>query len=385
MPDNLISILACSIFALAGCSDTGHRPMTSRLQVAPFGVTPDRAEVSVFTLTNSHGVEIRAVNLGAIIVSLRVPDQRGQMDDIVLGFDNLQGYLDEHPYFGAIVGRYANRIANGQFTIDDSAHMLARNDGPNHLHGGLRGFDKVVWTAEAIESPEGASVRFSHISPDGDEGYPGRLEARVTYTLTDGNELVIDYEATTDRPTPVNLTQHSYFNLAGAGTGDVLDHEVTIFADHLTPIDSTLIPTGEIRAVQGTPFDFTAPEAIGRRIDAADPQLRRAGGYDHNFVLKRPPGDSLVLAAIVREPSTGRVMHIRTTEPGIQFYTGNFLDGSITGKGGRAYGHRGGFCLETQHFPDSPNRPEFPSVILEPGQTYRSRTVYWFGVENGSE
>jgi aldose 1-epimerase len=359
--------------------------MKTRIEQAPFGTASDGSQLHVFTLTNTDGTEIRATNYGGIILALRTRDARGNMDDIVLGFDSLEPYLKEHPYFGAIVGRYANRISNGRFSIGDSTYSLATNDGPNHLHGGIRGLDKVVWAAEPNEAPDSVSVRFTYTSPAGEEGYPGTLRIQVIYTLTTKNELAIDYEATADQATPVNLTQHSYFNLAGAGSGDVLDHEISIFADHFTPVDSTLIPTGEIRRVVGTPFDFTRPTAIGTRIRQDNPQLRRAGGYDHNFVLAMAPADVPRLAATVRDPSSGRVMHVRTTEPGLQFYTGNFLDGTLVGKGGRAYEHRGGFCLETQHFPDSPNRPEFPSVILEPGETYRSRTIYWFGTHNEPE
>ncbi len=352
----------------------------ARISQAPFGSTPDGAAVKAFTFTNAHGVEVRAITYGAIIVSLRVPDRAGQMDDIVLGYDSLDAYLRASPYFGAIVGRYGNRIAKGRFTLDGKTYQLATNNGANHLHGGIKGFDKVVWQAEPFQSDSGVGVAFSHISPDGEEGYPGTLAARVTYTLTDRDELIVDYHATTDKPTPVNLTQHSYFNLAGDGRRDILGHELWINADSFTPVDSTLIPTGAIAPVEGTPFEFRTPTAIGARIGADDQQLRFGGGYDHNFVL-RDEDASPSHAARVVEPSTGRTLDIYTTEPGIQFYSGNFLDGSITGKGGHVYRHRYGFCLETQHYPDSPNHLQFPSTIVRPGQEYRSRTVFVFGVQ----
>jgi aldose 1-epimerase len=350
---------------------------------AAFGTTRDGKSVDLYTLTNAHGIEVRAITYGGIIISLRVPDKGGQFDDVVLGYDSLDGYLTVSPYFGAIIGRYGNRIAKGKFTLDGKAYALATNDGPNHLHGGVKGFDKVVWQAESLEGKDGVGVVFTYTSPDGEEGYPGNLAAKVTYTLTDQNELSFDYQATTDKATPLNLTQHTYFNLAGDGKRDILGHELTLSSDHFTPIDKTLIPTGEIRSVQGTPFDFTKPTAIGARINEPDEQLIFGRGYDHNFVLIRK-GEGLSLAARVYDPTTGRVMEAYTTEPGVQFYSGNFLDGTITGKQGHVYKQRYGFCLETQHFPDSPNKPSFPSTILRPGQTYHSRTVYKFSVETPS-
>jgi aldose 1-epimerase len=353
----------------------GATPAITR---AGFGRTPDGQPVESFTLTNARGIEVRAITFGDIIVSVRVPDRDGRLDDVVLGHDDLDGYLAKSAYLGALVGRYANRIAGGRFTLDGRTYPLATNNGPNHLHGGVRGFDKHVWKAEPFERPGAAGVVFTRRSPDGEEGYPGNLDVRVTYTLTDRNDLSFEYFATTDKPTVVNLSQHSYFNLAGDGKRDVLGHELTIDADRFTPVDKTLIPTGVLAPVAGTPFDFRKPTAIGLRIGADDEQLRIGGGYDHNFVLNRRR-EGLTHAARVFEPTTGRTMDIATTEPGVQFYTGNFLDGSIKGKGGRAYGRRYGFCLETQHFPDSPNQARFPSTVLRPGQQYRSQTVLTFG------
>jgi aldose 1-epimerase len=354
-------------------------PAKGRAQVtrAAFGSTPDGQAVELFTLTNARGLEARVINYGGIIVSLRVPDRAGHLGDIVLGHDDLKGYVDHPSYFGCIVGRYGNRIAKGLFVLDGTTYRLATNNGPNHLHGGKRGFDKVVWKAEPSQGAGRAGVVLTYTSPDGEEGYPGTLAARVTYTLTDKGELAFEYFATTDKPTPVNLTQHSYFNLAGEGTRDVLDHQLTIDADRYTPVDATLIPTGALAPVAGTPFDFRKATAIGERIGAKDEQIARGGGYDHNYVLNRKgPG----LAKVIRlaEPTTGRVMEVSTTEPGVQFYSGNFLDGTFTGKAGHIYRHRYGLCLETQHFPDSPNQPSFPSTILRPGAEYRSKTVLTF-------
>ncbi len=347
---------------------------------APFGVLPSGDSVRVFTLTNANGVELRAIDYGGIVVSLRTPDRNGELGDIVLGYDDLDGYLKSSPYFGALVGRYANRIAKGRFALDGATYQLATNNGPNALHGGLKGFDKVLWRSEIRQDSSGVGVGFRYTSQDGEEGYPGTLSVEVTYMLTDRNELAIDYRATTDKATPINLSQHSYFNLGGDGSGEVLGHVVTIDADRFTPVDTTLIPTGELGSVAGTPFDFRQGVTIGARIGEPDRQLTIAGGYDHNFVLNRG-GPGLAHAARVVEPKGGRTLDVATTEPGLQFYTGNFLDGSLTGKGGHVYRHRNGFCLETQHFPDSPNQPAFPSTILRPGAEYRSRTVYTFGVE----
>jgi len=348
---------------------------------AVFGTTPAGETVDVYTLTNAQGMEVRAITFGGIITSLRVPDRDGKFDDVALGFDNLEGYLKNPPFLGAIIGRYGNRIAKGRFTLDGKTYTLAINNSPNHLHGGIKGFNKAVWKAESFKKDEAVGVIFTHTSPDGDEGYPGALSVRVTYTLTPQNQLEVDYEATTDKATPLNLTQHTYFNLAGDGSRDVLDHVVTIHASRFTPVDATLIPTGELASVEGTALDFRMPNAIGARIGSTDPQVRLGNGYDHNFVLDRN-AEGLVPAAHVVEPTTGRVLDVSTTEPGMQFYTGNFLDGSLTGKAGHVYKRRMGFCLETQHFPDSPNKPAFPSTILRPGETFRSKTIFAFSVNH---
>jgi aldose 1-epimerase len=366
------------LLTLAGCSQTTVTKEGSVTQ-AVFGKTPEGESVDVYTLTNSEGMEVRAITFGGVITSIRVPDRSGKFDDVALGFDSLEGYLKNPPYFGSIIGRYGNRIARGRFTLDGKTYSLAVNNGPNHLHGGIKGFDKVVWKAESFKNPDSVGIVFTHTSPDGDEGYPGNLSLRVTYTLNNKNEIAFDYEATTDKATPVNLTQHTYFNLAGDGSRDILDHVMTIAASRFTPVDQTLIPTGELASVADTPFDFRFPTAIGARIAATDPQIGYGNGYDHNFVIDRT-SDGIVFAAHVEEPSTGRVLEISTTEPGIQFYTGNFLDGSLTGKAGHVYKQRMGFALETQHFPDSPNKPDFPSTILKPGETYRSKTVFAFSV-----
>lgn len=376
------AVILCQI--VVGARAQSARPAASKgpdVTRASFGKTPDGKAVDIYTITNTHGVEIKAITYGGIITSLKVPDRAGTLGDVVLGFATLAGYVNDPPppYFGAIIGRYGNRIGKAQFTLDGKTYKLAANNGPNHLHGGNKGFDKVVWAAEPLKTAEGAGVALTRTSPDGEEGYPGNLKVRVTYTLTDKNELIVDYHATTDKATPVNLTHHSYFNLAGEGSGDILGHELTIDADRYTPVDDTLIPTGQLAPVRGTPFDFRKATAIGARIDNNDPQLKNGKGYDHNWVLNRT-GAGLQHAAHVVEPKTGRTLDIATTEPGIQFYSGNFLDGTITGRGGHMYKHRTGFCLETQHFPDSPNKPSFPSTTLKPGQEYSTKTVFTFGV-----
>jgi aldose 1-epimerase len=383
-----ISLAPIALLNQIGCtskpaSTPGVAAVTHELRRAPFGRTADGQPVELFTLTNAHGVEVQLTNYGGIITALKTPDRSGRFDDIVLGYDSLNGYLRNSPYFGAIVGRYGNRIAKGRFTLDGTTYHLAINNGPNSLHGGIRGFDKVVWNAEPFRNDGAEGVALEYTSADMEEGYPGTLRARVTYSLTEDNRLIVDYQATSDKPTPINLTQHSYWNLAGDGSRDILAHVLTINADSMTPVDSTLIPTGEILQVAGTPFDFRTPMAIGARIDQRqNTQIRYGGGYDHNFVLNRGGAatGSLLHAAHVAEPSTGRTLDIFTTEPGIQFYSGNFLDGTITGKAGHIYRHRYGLALETQHYPDSPNHPNFPSTILRPGQQYRSRTVFAFGV-----
>jgi aldose 1-epimerase len=347
-----------------------------------FGKTGDGRPVDLYTLTNSKGMEVRAMTYGGIIVSLRVPDKNGKMADVVLGHDNLDGYLVNPPYFGAIVGRYANRIANGTFTLDGAKYTLPKNDGPNTLHGGLTGFNKVIWEASEFKNKKGVGVAFSYLSKDGEEGFPGNLTVKVSYTLTDENQLMLDYAATTDKATPINLSQHSYFNLAGEGSGDILGHELTLNADRFTPVDKTLISTGELRAVQGTPLDFSKPTTIGARINDPYEQLVVGRGYDHNFVINRKDSDNgLTLAARAHEPTSGRILEVFTTQPAVQFYSGNFLDGTIVGKQGHAYKQRTGFCLETQHYPDSPNHPDFPSTILRPGKTFHSQTVFKFSTE----
>jgi aldose 1-epimerase len=339
---------------------------------APFG-TADGQPVELYTLKNAKGVTVKVMSYGTIVTELLVPDKEGKPADVALGFDTLEGYLGGHPYFGATVGRYANRIAKGKFVLDGTEYTLATNNGPNHLHGGKKGFDKVVWKAEVLPSRTPA-VKFSYRSPDGEEGYPGNLDVTCTYTLTNENELRIDFTATTDKPTIVNLAHHGYFNLAGHAAGDILGHELMIAGDHYTATDDTLIPTGEIKPVKGTPFDFTQPTAIGARIAMAG---GNPVGYDLNYVLRavEPPPFP---AARVREPKSGRVMEVLTTEPGIQFYSGNFLDGTNKGKGGAVYQKHAGFCLEAQKFPDSPNKPNFPSAVLRPGQTYKQTTIYKF-------
>jgi len=363
--------------ALVFCSCKAKGKMGMDVKKEAFGRTPDGREVELYTLTNANGLKAKIMTYGAIVVSLEVPDRNGNLADIVLGYDTLDEYIKNNPYFGAIVGRYGNRIGKARFTLNGVEYKLAANNGENHLHGGIKGFDKVVWDAEPVRQKNAVGVKLTYLSKDGEENYPGNLSCTVIYTLTNKDELKISYEAETDKATPINLTHHSYFNLAGHGARDILDHELTLKADRFLPVDSGLIPTGELRSVKGTVMDFTKPTAIGARIGADYKQLRFGKGYDHNWVLNSSDG-SLALAAKVYEPTTGRVMEIYTTEPGIQFYSGNFLDGSNIGKGGKVYKHRYGFCLETQHFPDSPNEPNFPSVILNPGQKYIHVTVHKF-------
>lgn len=359
-----------------GSNEGGEKPA---IQSSLFGTLPDGTEITSYTLTNSGGIEMKVITYGAIITSLKVPDKEGNAEDIVLGYDNLEGYLESSPYFGAVIGRYGNRIANGSFMLDSQQYKLATNNGPNHLHGGEKGFDKVVWKAEEIEEEKGVGLLFTRRSLDMEEGYPGNLDVTVRYFLTHDNTLEFDYFGRTDKRTIVNLTQHSYFNLS-AMEEDILNHELMINADIFLPVDSTLIPVGEQKPVADTPFDFTSPKPVGRDILKDHEQLKFGIGYDHCWVLNRDDNE-LSLAATLYEPRSGRFMEVQTTEPGIQFYSGNFLDGSITGKGNKVYNQRTGLCLETQHFPDSPNQPGFPGVVLNPGEEYRSRTVLKFTVK----
>lgn len=379
----LSAALATGAVAIGGCSrPASEGPVQTPSPVltqAPFDQTKENQVVDMITLKNSKGVELKILTYGGIIMSLRTPDRTGAFDDIVLGFDDLKSYESDSPYFGCIIGRYGNRIAKGRFTLDGTTYKLATNNNENHLHGGVKGWDKAVWGFE-IQNRTNMSVTFSHTSKDGDEGYPGTVNAKVTYTLTDDNKLIVDYQATTDKATVINLTQHSYFNLAGTKANDILGHELMLNAAQYTPVDPTLIPTGAIASVENTPFDFRTSTPIGARINADNEQIKRGLGYDHNWVLTRT-GAGLSEAARVYEPTTGRTMTIETTEPGIQFYSGNFLDGKLKGKGGRVYPHRSGFCLETQHYPDSPNHANFPTTVLRPGETYTSQTVFTFGVK----
>lgn len=373
-----------SLALLAAVAGSVAAAPTPKISQKPFGKMPDGTTVTLYTLTNASGAQVQITNYGGTVVSVKVPDRKGKFDDVVLGFDSLAGYMGEgNPYFGALIGRYANRIAKGKFTLDGANYTLAVNNTPNSLHGGKKGFDKVVWTAISVApSAEGSvGLELSYQSKNGEEGYPGSLYVKVAYTLTPDNALKIDYAATTDKKTVINLTNHSYFNLNGAGSGDILDQVVQINADRMTPVDSTAIPTGELKSVMGTPFDFRTPTAIGDRIDQNDEQITFGKGYDHNFVLNGTAGSTPFLAARVVAPKTGRVLEVMTTEPGVQLYTGNFLDGTVKGKKGKAYKRRYAFCLETQHFPDSPNRPEFPTTTLNPGETYHQTTIYRFSTE----
>lgn len=369
-----VTSLAALAFGLAGCAVTPQTAVVP-IEKRPWGQLPDGTPVELYTLRNRHGMEARISNYGGIVVSLKTRDRAGQWGDVVLGYETLAEYLKESPYFGCLIGRYGNRIAKGKFTLNGREYTLAVNNGPNHLHGGIQGFDKKVWRAYAYQSERGPALELRYFSPDGEEGYPGNLAVTALYTLTDDNALRLDYTATCDQDTIVNLTQHSYFNLAGKG--DILGHVVMMPADRFTPVDATLIPTGELRPVAGTPFDFRKPTAIGARINQPDEQLKFGNGYDHNWVFPKKPGE-LTRLARVTEPTTGRVMEVWSTEPGLQFYTGNFLDGRLTGKGGWVYQFRNGFCMEPQHFPDSPNKPHFPSVVLKPGQVYRNTIIYRF-------
>ncbi len=347
----------------------------SKLSRSVFGVLPSGEEISLFTFRNASRMETSVINYGGRVVTLKVPDRAGQIEDVVLGFDDLDGYVRKNPYFGALIGRYANRISNATFSLAGKSFTLARNDGSNSLHGGTKGFDKVVWSARELSGGENPVLELTYLSADGEDGYPGNLEVRVTYELTEANELRLEYHAKTDQKTVLNLTNHSYFDLSGQGKGNVLGHVVTVNADRFTPIDQNLAPTGEVRSVEGTPFDFRRPTRAGERIDEKNEQLKLAIGYDHNFFLNRGE-EGLSFAARAVEPQSGRILEVYTTQPGIQFYTGNHLDGSVKGKGGVVYGFRSGFCFETQHFPDSPNHPNFPTTELDPGEEFRATTLF---------
>jgi aldose 1-epimerase len=366
-----------STAAIADSTTTISKSALALPTSTSFGKTPDGADAQLYTLTNAHGLKATITNYGGTLTSLLVPDKNGKLGDVVLGFDDVSGYQSKefrksNPYFGALIGRYGNRIKGGKFTLNGQTYTLAKNNGPNTLHGGKKGFDQVLWQAQPGTSANGQTLTLTYLSKDGEEGYPGNLTVTVTYTLTQDDALQIDYMATTDKATPINLTNHAYFNLNHGAGKDILGHEVTIPADRYTVVDATLIPTGELRSVKGTPFDFTTPHTIGERIAQVE------GGYDHNWVLNTATGQHA--AASVYEPVGGRTMEVTTNQPGVQFYTGNFLDGSLTGKGGTVYGKHAGFCLETQHFPDSPNQPKFPSTTLKAGETFRSTSSYKFGV-----
>jgi len=360
-----------------GAEKAGNNGMSSNLNKESFGKLPDGTEVFSYTLSNKNGVEVKVTNYGATITSIKVPDRNGKFDDVTLGYDSIDGYVAKNPHMGSLAGRYANRIAKGEFKLNGKTYTLAKNNGENHLHGGPNGFYKQIWAASEVESKDGAAVQMKYLSKDGEENYPGNLDVTVTYTLTNDNELKIEYQATTDKDTILNLTNHSYFNLAGAGNGDILKHQVKINAKEFTPVDKTMIPTGKIEPLAGTPMDFSTLTPIGERIDQNYEQLVIGKGYDHNYVLSNG-ADLKAQDVEVYEPGSGRVMEVFTDQPGVQLYTGNFLDGSITGKGGKVYKQRYGFCLETQHFPDSPNKPNFPSVVLKPGEKYQTTTIYKF-------
>jgi aldose 1-epimerase len=370
-------------FGLLAMSFTGCNSMSNltngSITKADFGKTKDGQNVDIYTLRNSHGMEVRILTYGGIVQSLLVPDKNGRLGDVVLGYDDLAGYQASSPYFGALIGRYGNRIGGAKFTLGGQTYKLAANNGPNSLHGGLVGFDKVVWRAQPRTTSGGPALALTYLSRDGEEGFPGNLAVTVTYTLTEQNELKLEFSATTDKPTVVNLTHHSYFNLAGQGNGDILGHLMQINANQTTPVDNTLIPTGELADVTGTPFDFRKPTAIGARINDPDRVLQYGPGYDHNWVINKPLGQ-LGLMARVTEPVSGRVMEVWSDEPGVQFYAGNFLDGTIQGKGGKIYRRRNAFCLEPQHYPDSPNKPQFPTTELKPSQVFSNTILYKFDV-----
>ncbi len=374
-------VLLFLLFLMMSCAPQSEKEsgsMSNGVSSAPYGKLSDGTEISVYTLRNANGVTLEVINYGGIIRTLNVPDRDGKMIDVVLGFDSLAAYTKRNPFFGSLVGRYANRIAGGRFVLDGTEYNLVKNNNGNHIHGGTRGFDKVVWNIEEAEAEDGVAVRLTYTSQDMEEGYPGNLDVEVIYTLTNDNAIKFDYKATTDKKTIINLTQHTYFNLNG-GKADVLEHEVSLNADHFLPVDENLIPTGELMPVENTPFDFRTPVKIGERINDDHEQLRRGRGYDHCWVIN---GEGLKPTAEVYDSASGIEMMVYTTEPGVQLYTGNFLDGTLTGKNGVVYQQRSGFCLETQHFPDSPNKEQFPSVVLAPGETYTSQTIYRFTVRD---
>ena len=380
MRSSHVLLLAAIVIFSYGCNSSTtstETSMTLHIDSTSFGTAPNGKPATLYTLTNAQGAEVKITDFGGVVVSLKVPDRNDSLADVVLGFDQLEPYTKDSPYFGALIGRYGNRINQGKFTLDGQEYTLAQNNGENHLHGGIKGFDKVLWQAQPVQTDSNVGLTLQYLSEDGEEGYPGALDVTVKYTFTNDNELRIDYQATTDAPTVVNLTNHSYFNLAGQNHGSILNHEVMINADRFVPVDSTLIPTGELAEVAGTPLDFTEPTKVGARIDEDHPQLVYGIGYDHCWVLNKQEGE-LSLAATVYEPTSGRYMEVMTTEPGVQFYSGNFLDGTLTGKGGTKYQQRSGLCLETEHFPDSPNQPDFPSTELRPGKTYETTTIYRF-------
>ena len=377
----LTAVLTCALCFASAPLSVLHAKSKPNITKSTFGKTTDGQQADLYVLSNNKGMQVAITNFGATIVSVKVPDRNGKVADVVLGYDDVKDHESGKAYFGATVGRYANRIAHGEFTLNGATYTLAKNDGENHLHGGVRGFSKKMWTAKDVSTGNRPALKFTYVSEDGEEGYPGKLEASVTFTLTDKSELIIQYAAATDKATVINLTNHSYFNLAGQDSGDILSHHLTLYADKFTPVDATLIPTGELRNVKGTPFDFTRSEAIGTRINQSDQQLKFGKGYDHNWVLKKNKVGGLSPAAELYDAQSGRVVDVQTTEPGVQFYSGNFLDGTARGKAGKAYNYRTGLCLETQHFPDSPNHPHFPTTTLKPGERFRSTTIYAFSTK----
>jgi aldose 1-epimerase len=382
------TLVLVSILLLASCKPKTEQAVMTEpdsaqmvtINESPFGNLPDGSAVTLYTFRNAHGTEMKIINYGGYITSLRTKDRAGVIEDVVLGYDSLSGYLKAPSFFGCIVGRYGNRIAKGQFKLDGKNYTLVKNNGENHLHGGTKGFDKVMWSGTPSTSADGASLTLTYLSKDMEEGYPGNLQVTVTYTLTNDNEVKIDYEATTDKKTVLNLTNHSYFNLSGNTKRNILDHKLSLAASKFLPVDQTLIPTGELKDVKGTPFDFTKPEVVGKRINDDDPQIKAGIGYDHCWIFDKEPG-ALALGATLYDSISGRYMEMFTTEPGTQFYSGNFLNGKVTGKFNTVYEQRYGLCLETQHFPDSPNRPEFPTVVLNPGEVYRTTTIYKFSAK----